>query len=192
MIPREKDHPMTTPVSPTLAFLRDAIEQSPKTQREIARDAGFPAPNALSMMKTGECKVPISRIPALAKALDVDSQEFVKIALREYQPEIWMVIDDLMRMRLTEFEAEFLGSYAYICGDTELPWDEAIQSLVYGLLRLMRDRHLGTIGKAAMHEVSPEVMFEEDDAVTRELLELRVLEAREKQEGRKIDPENES
>jgi len=35
-------------------------------------------------------------------------------------------------------------------------------------------------------------MFEEDDAVTREQLELRVLEAREKQERRKIDPENES
>jgi transcriptional regulator with XRE-family HTH domain len=176
---------MTTPVSPTSAFLRAAIERSPKTQREIARDAGFSAPNALSMMKTGECKVPISRIPGLAKALDVDSEDFVKIALREYQPEIWMVIDDLMRTRLTEFEAEFLGSYAYICGDTELPWDEAIQSLVYGLLRLIRDRHLGTVGKAAFRELSLEVTFDESDAVDRELLELRVLEAHEKQEKQK-------
>lgn len=173
---------MSTLASPTSAFLRNAIEQSPKTQREIARDIGLPHPNALSMMKTGECKVPISRIPALAKALDVDREEFVKIALREYQPEIWMVIEDLMRPRFTEFERELLGSYHYICGDTELPWDEAIQSLVYGFLRLMRDRHLGTIGKAAMHEISPEVMFEENDAVERELLELRVLEDREKRE----------
>jgi|SRR6056297_110029 len=184
-----KDQHMTTPISPSATFLRTAIENSPKTQREIARDAGFATPNVLSMMKTGECKIPISRIPALAKALDVDSQEFVKIALREHHPEIWMVIEDLMRMRLTEFEAEFLGSYAYICGETELPWDEAIQSLVYGLLRLIRDRHLGTIGKAAFREVSPEVMFYENDAVDRELLELRVLEAREKQKTKKGDPE---
>lgn len=101
---------MSIPVSTTANFLRNAIEQSPKTQREIARDAGFAAPNALSMMKTGECKIPISRIPALAKALDVDGHLFVKIALREYQPEIWMVIEDVMHPRLTEFEAEFLGS----------------------------------------------------------------------------------
>lgn len=48
------------------------------------------------------------------------------------------------------------------------------------MLRLMRDRHLGTIGKAAFREISPAEMFDENDAVDRELLELRVLEAREK------------
>ncbi|GGC10561.1 hypothetical protein GCM10011363_29060 [Marivita lacus] len=55
-----------TPVSPRSAFLRNTIEQSHKTQKEIARDAGLAHPNVLSMMKTGECKVPIARIPALA------------------------------------------------------------------------------------------------------------------------------
>ena len=35
-------------MSPTMVFLRNAIENSPKTQREIARDAGFANANALS------------------------------------------------------------------------------------------------------------------------------------------------
>src|SRR6056297_1733598 len=95
---------MTRTISPTSSFLRNAIEDSPETQREIARDAGFSSANALSLLKTGECKVPISRIPALAKALDVDGHLSVKIALREYQPESWMVLDDLMRDRFTEFQ----------------------------------------------------------------------------------------
>jgi len=53
---------MSPTSSPTTNFLRDAIQNSDKTQREIAKAAGFAHANALSMMKTGETKVPISRI----------------------------------------------------------------------------------------------------------------------------------
>ena len=56
---------MTRPPSPTARHLYDAIEDSSKTQKEIACEAGFASQNMLSMMKTGESKVPISRIPRL-------------------------------------------------------------------------------------------------------------------------------
>jgi transcriptional regulator with XRE-family HTH domain len=87
-----------------MVFLRNAIEESPKTQREIARDAGFANANALSMMKTGECKVPISRIPALAEALEIDAGLFLKTALREYHSEIWMTIEEYMRPKIGPVE----------------------------------------------------------------------------------------
>lgn len=77
---------MSTTTSPTTNFLREAIQNSDKTQREIAKAAGFDHPNALSMMKTGEPKVPISRIPALSAVLEVDTRRFLQIAPREYHP----------------------------------------------------------------------------------------------------------
>ena len=55
---------MTT--SPTAAFLKLALANSDLTQREIAQQAELPKPNVLSMMNTGETKVPLNRIPALA------------------------------------------------------------------------------------------------------------------------------
>lgn len=57
---------MSHPDTPTARHLADAIELSHKTQNEIARDAGFPSANILSMMKSGETKVPVDRIPKLA------------------------------------------------------------------------------------------------------------------------------
>lgn len=77
---------MTT--SPTAAFLKLAIANSNLTQREIAQQAGLPKPNVLSMMKTGETKVPLNRIPALAKACSVEAASFIRIAMTEYHPEI--------------------------------------------------------------------------------------------------------
>ena len=43
-----------------------------KTQAEIAEEAGFVNPNMVTMIKQGATKLPIDRVPALAKALEVD------------------------------------------------------------------------------------------------------------------------
>ena len=43
----------------------------PKTQNAIARDAGFVNANMLSLLKSGANKVPLYRVPALARALEV-------------------------------------------------------------------------------------------------------------------------
>ena len=86
---------MTTPSitpSPTAQFFERAIIFSGLSQREIADRAGFPKPNFISMMKRGEAKIPIDRIPALAKACGVEPVEFIATAMREYQPEVWAVL----------------------------------------------------------------------------------------------------
>jgi predicted XRE-type DNA-binding protein len=78
--------------SPTAKFLSNAIESSCLSQRMIADRIGYPNPNVISMMKKGVTKVPINRIPQLAKVCGVDERAFLKIALSEYQPETWEVI----------------------------------------------------------------------------------------------------
>ena len=99
---------MTRPTSPTARHLYDAIERSPKTQREIAREAGFASQNMLSMMKTGESKVPINRIPRLSQVLGIAPATFINIALNEYHPDLYEVIKDQFGIGLSSAQRTLL------------------------------------------------------------------------------------
>jgi len=57
-----------------------------KTQRQIATEAGYDKPNMISMFKRGDIKVPLDRIPSLAKALEVDPAHLFRLALEQYWP----------------------------------------------------------------------------------------------------------
>ena len=76
-------------------YLAHCIEVSGKTQIQIADEAGFPAPNALSMMVTGRMKIPLHRIPGLAKATGTDPRELLSHCLEAYQPELYELIAHL-------------------------------------------------------------------------------------------------
>ena len=54
-----------------------------KSQIEIASIAGFPNPNMLAMLKNGSSKLPIDRVPGLAKALDCDPKLLCLLALAQ-------------------------------------------------------------------------------------------------------------
>lgn len=71
--------------------LTNLIDASGKTQREIAHEAGFASQNIISMIKSGDTKVPLNRVPALAKALGVEPQELFVECLEAYEPELFDV-----------------------------------------------------------------------------------------------------
>ena len=52
-----------------------------KTQAEIASESGFPNANMITFLKTGRNKVPLDRVPSLAKALEVDPAYLMRLAL---------------------------------------------------------------------------------------------------------------
>ena len=54
-----------------------------KTQTEIAGVAGFVNPNMVTMIKKGATKLPIDRVPALAKALECDPALLLRLALEQ-------------------------------------------------------------------------------------------------------------
>jgi transcriptional regulator with XRE-family HTH domain len=66
-----------------------------KSQREIATAAGFKRPNVLSMFKTGETLVPVDRIPALAKALNVDAVHLLRLRFQDPSSELGPVIAEI-------------------------------------------------------------------------------------------------
>lgn len=52
-----------------------------KTQAEIASEAGFPNANMMTFLKNGRNKLPLDRVPSLAKALEVDPAYLMRLAL---------------------------------------------------------------------------------------------------------------
>lgn len=60
--------------TPAVAFLkRRVLEQRPaKSQAKIAPESGFSSVNMLAMIKSGASRMPLDRVPALARALDID------------------------------------------------------------------------------------------------------------------------
>ena len=108
--------------SATAQFLAAAIDHSGLTQREIARRIGLAKPNVISMMKNGETKVPIDRIPALAKACDADPKDFLRVAMTEYHPEMWDVLYIVFDPKLTDPKIDLLRMLKQADPKGEIAW----------------------------------------------------------------------
>ena len=67
------------------------------------------------MFKYGEVKVPLDKIPALAKALEVDPAHLFRLALEQYWPALGETIQGIFGRIATENEFELLIK----------PWREA-------------------------------------------------------------------
>lgn len=78
---------MTNPHAKTAAanFLIDRMRdlKNRKTQKEIAQEVGFLNPNMLSLLKSGASKIPLDRVPALAKALEADPAYLMRLSLQQ-------------------------------------------------------------------------------------------------------------
>ncbi len=84
-----------------------------KTQSEIARQAGFVNANVVSMIKTGQSKLPLDRVAALARALDVDPRH------------LWLLALEQQGNATTATEiSEIFGSIVTV---NELAWVEAVR-----------------------------------------------------------------
>lgn len=134
---------MTTASKPTTsktaAFLARAIHFSGKTQREIAREAGFPKPNILSMLKQGQSRVPIERIPALAAACHVDPAYFLRLALSEYQPEVYAVLVATLDQPMTANEWEMVLCYRICAPENQIEMEPRVTTAILDTLLAFRE-----------------------------------------------------
>lgn len=106
------------PTKPGMPFANSAIAKfldkqidnlkGVKTQREIANEIGYYKPNMISMFKRGEAKVPLEKIPQLAKALNVDAGHLFRLALEQYWPEHGKLILGIFGCTATENEEAIL------------------------------------------------------------------------------------
>jgi transcriptional regulator with XRE-family HTH domain len=76
----------TTPYKDSALALfvaRRVLELRPKTQADVASEAGFMNANFISMLKTGTSKLALDRVPALAAALECDPALLMRLALEQ-------------------------------------------------------------------------------------------------------------
>lgn len=64
--------------------MQKKLAKSPRSQKEIAAIVGYKNHNMITMLKQGDSKLALDRVPAMAKALDVDPLDLFKIALTQF------------------------------------------------------------------------------------------------------------
>lgn len=138
---RHTESHRTMPKTTTVAeYLSKAMDLSGKSQREIAREVGYPRPNIMSMMRLGQSKVPIERVPDIAKATGVDPATFMRIALQEYMPVVWETMKDLFGEPITAREKRWLDILRDFDPDGDLPIDTTMSVLVTDALKASTQR----------------------------------------------------
>jgi len=81
-----------------------------KNQVEIATEAGFVNTNMLSMIKSGKTRLPLDRVPALARALDCDPKFLFKLAIEQSGSETTLsAIEDIFGTIVTRREVAWLA-----------------------------------------------------------------------------------
>jgi hypothetical protein len=94
---------MTT-TSETARFISGLIDESEKTQRQIATEVGLTTPDEISSMQSGAIKLPISMVGPIAKALATDPVQLLTMCLHEYFPETWESVRPFLDSILTDDE----------------------------------------------------------------------------------------
>lgn len=102
--------------SPFAAYITEKIEKSDKTQIEIAHELGYDKPNIITMFKHGATKVPVAKVPALARALGLDPAHLLRLALSEYSPEILEAIESSFGWLVAEDEYQLLKQVRTLTG----------------------------------------------------------------------------
>lgn len=78
-------------------YLTQVMDASEKSQTGIAQAMGFQSSNVLTLIKKGRTKLPVNRVPDLARHLEIDPYHLLRLAMMEYSPQIWAVIEAVMK-----------------------------------------------------------------------------------------------
>lgn len=67
-----------------------------RSQREIAEMCGWLNSNIITMLKRGQTKLPVAKVGVLAEALGVDPRVLLRLAMTEYMPDTWAVLEEII------------------------------------------------------------------------------------------------
>lgn len=124
--------------SPVARYLEQAIDRSGLPQTEIAEAMGYERPNIISMFKSGATKIPIETIPKLAELLGVSELYFMKLALEEYHPEMWMVIERVFGKLVSENEMDIIDIIRTASAGTDPELTEELEKELFRLFDITR------------------------------------------------------
>ncbi|WP_146592358.1 XRE family transcriptional regulator [Puniceibacterium confluentis] len=114
---------------------RRVLELAPKkAQRDIALEAGFRNPNMVSMVKSGSAKLALDRVPAMAKALEVDPKFLFVLALEQTGFETTRAaVGDIFAAVVTDNEADWIEELRDASDGTDPRLNRRARSALRGL-----------------------------------------------------------
>ena len=84
-------------VIPLHTFLHRRVQEVPDmTNVKVAQALGYEKPNVVAMMLTGSMKIPLNKVPALARVLELDPVGLLRRVILAYMPELWQTIQDVL------------------------------------------------------------------------------------------------
>lgn len=91
------------------------------TDQELSTAVGFERQIALTLIKQGSMKLPLNKVPAFAAALELDPADLLRAALRESDPTLGQLIEEVFNpMRLTATEVTLIKHLRELSGDVEV------------------------------------------------------------------------
>jgi hypothetical protein len=102
-------------------YISYEIEHSSFTQHEIANKLGLNSPNVVCMYKQQTAKVPLKRVPDLARILGLDPAKMLRLAFYEYHPETAAIVEKYMGRIFKTGEVTLMKYIASNLGDIEIP-----------------------------------------------------------------------
>jgi len=116
-------------------FLRRRIlELKPKkTQTEIAAAAGFVAVHMLAMIKSGAARLPLDRVPSLARALETDPARLLLLAVEQQDRALARVLSDILGTIASKNEIAWLQEIRDASGYSDPSLTRKAQQAIRGI-----------------------------------------------------------
>lgn len=103
-----------------------------KTQADIAAEAGYANHNNITMIKQGAIKLPLDRVPAVARALDVDTGMLLRLTLEQAAGTAAISIFEQLAP-LSRNERAWLEAIRDHSGDTDPPLTHRARTALRGI-----------------------------------------------------------
>ncbi|MCV3243288.1 XRE family transcriptional regulator [Mesorhizobium sp. ZC-5] len=105
-----------------------------KTQIAIATEAGFRSPNMLPMIKNGSAKLPLDRVPGLAKALDCDPALLFRMAVEQLATDTTsLTIGQIFGALITENERAWILTIREASGNSDPSLTARAQKAIWAI-----------------------------------------------------------
>lgn len=99
-------------------FIDGLLNNRGLTDVEVARQLGYENPKVVRLMREGQVKIPLEKVPALADMVDVARDVLMNICLQEYMPGF---VELFLRCYgpVSDNEVEILKVIREITGDSD-------------------------------------------------------------------------
>jgi len=98
-----------------IALISEGQQRLNMTDEQMSKALGFERTNVIPMIKAGTIKLPIDKVPALAKAIDYPAADVLRVALHDYMPDVLAAIEKIWApIDMTANERKLIESYRYL------------------------------------------------------------------------------